>query len=49
LGRNVRVTTVKGSAISGRAAEIARDGALIVSSPYGALTKVTAGDVEHVR
>ncbi|MGH8929426.1 MAG: biotin--[acetyl-CoA-carboxylase] ligase [Egibacteraceae bacterium] len=49
IGRPVRVTTLNGPAISGRAADIARDGALVISSPYGAITKITAGDVEHVR
>jgi BirA family biotin operon repressor/biotin-[acetyl-CoA-carboxylase] ligase len=49
LGRAVRVHTVRGSAICGDAAEIARDGALVVGLPYGRTVRVTAGDVEHVR
>ncbi len=49
LGKVVRVSTVRGSAVSGHAAEIARDGALVVGLPHGRTIRVTAGDVEHVR
>jgi BirA family biotin operon repressor/biotin-[acetyl-CoA-carboxylase] ligase len=49
LGKMVRVSTVRGSEVTGHAAEIARDGALVVGLPYGRTIRVTAGDVEHVR
>jgi BirA family biotin operon repressor/biotin-[acetyl-CoA-carboxylase] ligase len=49
LGRTVRVTTVRGSVVSGRADAIDHDGALVIGLPDSHTVRVTAGDVEHVR
>ncbi|MQA87662.1 MAG: biotin--[acetyl-CoA-carboxylase] ligase [Streptosporangiales bacterium] len=48
LGRQVRVELPDGSAVVGAAADIDRDGALVVRTADGELT-VGAGDVVHVR
>jgi BirA family biotin operon repressor/biotin-[acetyl-CoA-carboxylase] ligase len=48
LGREVRVSTLDGSELTGHAVQIASDGRLLVDID-GELTAVGAGDVTHVR
>ncbi len=47
MGRQVRVSTPAGQ-VSGRAVDVAEDGALVLDGPDGRV-RVLAGDVEHVR
>ena len=48
LGQVVRVTLLDGGQVQGEAIDVDRNGALVVSTPTGAVT-ISAGDVEHVR
>ena len=48
LGRQVRVSTLDGAAVTGEAVEVDRAGALVVRTASGSVA-VNAGDVEHLR
>lgn len=49
VGRQVRVTLPGGRETRGRAVGLGADGALLVSGDDGTSTRVTAGDVDHLR
>ncbi|MGQ0630105.1 MAG: biotin--[acetyl-CoA-carboxylase] ligase [Sporichthyaceae bacterium] len=48
LGAQVRIDQPGGTVLTGSATDVAQDGALVVSTPAGAVT-VAAGDVTHLR
>lgn len=49
LGRDVRADLPGGRVVTGRAAGLSPDGALLVRTADGTLVAVTAGDVDHLR
>lgn len=49
LGRDVRVELPSGGELVGRAVEITRDGNLMVETAGGGMTRVSVGDIVHLR